>query len=576
MEAQTVFHAAKTCIAALTEEADRLRTGGRCGARAAAALRAAGELRALLRDRLLSVPACAAAADADAGCCCCCGGGGSDGAGGSGSQPCGGAAQAAVSTTGACASGGQELAARRRRQRAAAAARTLGAMAAWHAGLDADLKALISSASGEDGAAAAAAEAEAQPGGREEGGGGGGGSGACSVAPLNAPALARTFARRRHAADKAELANAAAALRRLLRPPPRARAAALLEAIAALRRAEETLGFHSRLARAAAAAAAEAADASHSTCSQAAAQRVDGEGSFAYGSTPLASWLELFLQPAVWRAVQAAMGGACGGGDCSSGSGSGSEGACEGGGSKRAFMVWGSSLGWLVLYAALALGWAGPCRGVELLPCLVDEARRVAAALGVEGGWAGGGGALGRGTWSGGRRRKPPKSRSTPCADPGAPSPLDPLTMAAGRAPAPPGVGFECGDLRASRLEGVGVLHLTEQCWDKALVEQVRARRGTRRCSGLRGLPTPPRPSQTAALTVARPAPQAVSKAAAELAPGSVVVDYTGAAVRRLAAAGAARVLGVAPARVSWGAAQLHAAVVLARGGGGGGGGGEP
>jgi hypothetical protein len=47
--------------------------------------------------------------------------------------------------------------------------------------------------------------------------------------------------------------------------------------------------------------------------------------------------------------------------------------------------VWGSSSGWLVFYAALAFGWQGRCRGVELLPCLVAEARRVAAEVGITG-----------------------------------------------------------------------------------------------------------------------------------------------------------------------------------------------
>mgnify|MGYP001811214550 CR=1 FL=1 len=51
---------------------------------------------------------------------------------------------------------------------------------------------------------------------------------------------------------------------------------------------------------------------------------------------------------------------------------------------QRRYMVWGSSTGWLVLYGAIAFGWRR-CAGVELLACLVQEARQAAARLGVAG-----------------------------------------------------------------------------------------------------------------------------------------------------------------------------------------------
>lgn len=73
--------------------------------------------------------------------------------------------------------------------------------------------------------------------------------------------------------------------------------------------------------------------------------------------------------------------------------GGGSAAAAEAPGQQRRYMVWGSSAGWLVLYGAAAKGWR-LCTGVELLPCLVQEARTAAARLGYEGepyeaGWPG-------------------------------------------------------------------------------------------------------------------------------------------------------------------------------------------
>ena len=40
----------------------------------------------------------------------------------------------------------------------------------------------------------------------------------------------------------------------------------------------------------------------------------------------------------------------------------------------RCYVVWGSSVGWLVFFGCLAYGWRS--RGVEILGCLVEEARQ--------------------------------------------------------------------------------------------------------------------------------------------------------------------------------------------------------
>lgn len=48
------------------------------------------------------------------------------------------------------------------------------------------------------------------------------------------------------------------------------------------------------------------------------------------------------------------------------------------------YMVWGSSLGWMVFYGALAAGWRAV--GVELLSPLVQHAQHVAQQHGVTGG----------------------------------------------------------------------------------------------------------------------------------------------------------------------------------------------
>lgn len=82
------------------------------------------------------------------------------------------------------------------------------------------------------------------------------------------------------------------------------------------------------------------------------------------------------------------------------------------------FMVWGSSTGWLPLYAAITYGWR--CQGYELLACLVEQAQQVA-----------------------------------------------------GRSEVQQPVEFYAADMLSSSLADVRVLMLTDQCWDAALVGMV-------------------------------------------------------------------------------------------------------
>jgi hypothetical protein len=371
-----------------------------------ALLKAARQLRALLRDRLLAVPACAAAAprgdDATAAGCAPC-------------HPLEGPASgyqpdAATSCVAADTGPAGCHAKRHKQQRTAAACRTLAAMAAWHAGLDVQAQALIA-------AAASTAGRPAPPGATGPGIGGGAAGevdGQAAGPSLDAHGLACQFMERRRAVLIEELTSAEAAARRTPTPTPQARREQLLSAIAALRRSEATLAFHSRLARAAttAAATASATRVDFTSNGQLLRSAMGSSGShcrehycgcreatFAYGSTPLASWLGLYLRPSVWAAVHMAMHGhEPADGSCAAdgtqprrvqakGAASSRECSCGGGsnGDGGRFLVWGSSSGWLVFYAALAFGWQGRCRGVELLPCLVAEARRVAAEVGITG-----------------------------------------------------------------------------------------------------------------------------------------------------------------------------------------------
>ena len=110
-------------------------------------------------------------------------------------------------------------------------------------------------------------------------------------------------------------------------------------------------------------------------------QRTAGEttgysaGNFAYGSTPYQTWRLLTTIPAVARALVLCMQPSqpsrpsqpsTQGGEAQGAGGGDAEG-------REAFVVWGSSLGWLVFYAALTYGVRS--RGVELLPgpCLACD-----------------------------------------------------------------------------------------------------------------------------------------------------------------------------------------------------------
>lgn len=80
---------------------------------------------------------------------------------------------------------------------------------------------------------------------------------------------------------------------------------------------------------------------------------------FAYGSTPLQSWLALFRS----APVQAVLRAAASPGDVR-------------------YVVLGSSLGSLVMYGACVYGL--PSRGIELMPALAERSQRIAREAGVE------------------------------------------------------------------------------------------------------------------------------------------------------------------------------------------------
>jgi hypothetical protein len=56
---------------------------------------------------------------------------------------------------------------------------------------------------------------------------------------------------------------------------------------------------------------------------------------------------------------------------------------CTPTGASRRYCVWGSSLGWLVLYGAITYGW--PSASVELLSTLAQEAAALPPELGMQG-----------------------------------------------------------------------------------------------------------------------------------------------------------------------------------------------
>ncbi len=157
------------------------------------------------------------------------------------------------------------------------------------------------------------------------------------------------------------------------------RAARLRRAVAALRAAERDVDARARLV-------AETRAISLSAAAEDETQQKKysyTEENFAYGSTPLASWLLVHVAcPELLEATRALANDPqrnilASGRRRSSGDASLSENGLYLNPSPReGYAVWGSSSGWLVLYAALGLGVRAV--GYELLECHVDTARRVA------------------------------------------------------------------------------------------------------------------------------------------------------------------------------------------------------
>ena len=205
------------------------------------------------------------------------------------------------------------------------------------------------------------------------------------------------------AADEAALAAVCAAGRA-------ADAEALRGIVRALRAVEARVDFHAGLARAAQSAAFERAPgdelAACGSCGSVGGGSSYSRDNFAYGSTPFSSFASLFAQcGALALAAMRAGGG----------------GGAEDRGAE--IVVWGSSVGWMVFYAALGLGCRA--RGVELLPALDAVARGVA---------------------------------------------LREAHALAGRAT------LECGDLMRSDVSRASAVVLASQCWDEPLVAAAAAK----------------------------------------------------------------------------------------------------
>ena len=154
------------------------------------------------------------------------------------------------------------------------------------------------------------------------------------------------------------------------------RAARLRRAVAALRAAERDVDARARLV-------AETRAISLSAAAENETKKYSyTEENFAYGSTPLASWLLVHVAcPELLEATRALANDPqrnilASGRRRSSGDASSSENGFINPSPREGYAVWGSSSGWLVLYAALGLGVRAV--GYELLECHVDTARRVA------------------------------------------------------------------------------------------------------------------------------------------------------------------------------------------------------
>ncbi len=209
-----------------------------------------------------------------------------------------------------------------------------------------------------------------------------------------------------------------------------ARKAALLSIIESLRQTEEAYEFHSALLTDRSELVQTLENdklAGGAKCSTTAG--VDGalsletgneysKENFAYGSTPFSTFLKLFSSDCIQSTIRGCMG------PCAAGS-------AVGGKDAREFVVFGSSCGWLVFYAALTFGVKS--KGYEILRSLVDTSERLLQAE-IEG-------------------QRLPGGRFV-------------------HSMVPP-IEFVCEDMLAAPLHNAQIIMLCSQCWDNWLIELV-------------------------------------------------------------------------------------------------------
>lgn len=135
----------------------------------------------------------------------------------------------------------------------------------------------------------------------------------------------------------------------------------------------------------------------------------------------------------------------------------------------RQYVVWGSSTGWLVFFGAITFGWR--CRGVEILPCLHEEACRLAAELQLQG-------VPCRDVLKQlGRRPTGLHDREALPFRLACDRPIQAWAAPLPHTPPPPppiaGVEFLCKDfVTTSDVHLAGVVVLTNQCWDRELTQK--------------------------------------------------------------------------------------------------------
>eukprot|EP00899_Mesostigma_viride_P006616 jgi/Mesvir1/15956/Mv08271-RA.1 len=138
---------------------------------------------------------------------------------------------------------------------------------------------------------------------------------------------------------------------------------------------------------------------------------------FAYGSTPFSAWLQLFRAPCLTQALSAVAHP----GHTLAAPPVGQPAPHP---ARKTLQVWGSSLGWLVFYAALTLDPSIRVVGFELMPSLVDVAEELRRKHGVD------------------------------------------------------NASFVQGDMLDAPLDDASVLMLTSQCWDADLRHKVATKLG--------------------------------------------------------------------------------------------------